>query len=355
MATSAEPTRRMLRPRPSILPFYKNSLAAADTKKSTPTTPPAPKPSLFKLTTGVVAYGKPPPFRVNPKAEAEAKKKKEEEKRKKKKKHRHPPSAVNFDPYEWESYYFANISRDETEEILLQQNPGTFLVRNSTTRPDQYVLSIREIENGQKKVYHYLIAVNDGKCTISYYSFKSIYQAISFLKGKKIDKVRLYMPAPKRPIMTVMATHRFLGHSPQDLAFERAETLQITRKPEDDWWVARNKLGNYGYIPWNYVCDVHADSSRSSTLSVESQPRGRGPRTRKRWFLPAVVKCIKTLRPSIYINGDVYMKPGHLLHVIEVKADGNCYGRNMHTNEVGHFPFTFVEWTDMKVPPFRKD
>lgn len=52
-------------------------------------------------------------------------------------------NGVSFDPYEWDSYFFENISREASENILKLCDVGTFLVRKSTTQTNGYSLSVR--------------------------------------------------------------------------------------------------------------------------------------------------------------------------------------------------------------------
>lgn len=49
-----------------------------------------------------------------------------------------------FDPYEWEKYYFGDISREESEQILKNCPIGTFLIRISSTK-NGYSLSVKYV------------------------------------------------------------------------------------------------------------------------------------------------------------------------------------------------------------------
>ena len=54
---------------------------------------------------------------------------------------------------------------------------------------------------------------------------------------------------------TVVAVYAYIGRNSEELSFEKNETLEIVEKPSGDpeWWKARNKRGDVGVIPRNYV------------------------------------------------------------------------------------------------------
>lgn len=51
----------------------------------------------------------------------------------------------------------------------------------------------------------------------------------------------------------MIALYSFEGQEPTDLSFERNEILDIIEKPQEEWWEARNALGNVGLVPGNYL------------------------------------------------------------------------------------------------------
>ncbi|MGH0182809.1 UNVERIFIED_CONTAM: hypothetical protein FKN15_010489 [Acipenser sinensis] len=61
--------------------------------------------------------------------------------------------AGNFDSEDRVSWYWGRLSRQETVSLLHGQRHGVFLVRDSTTIPGDYVLSVSE----NSKVSHYII------------------------------------------------------------------------------------------------------------------------------------------------------------------------------------------------------
>lgn len=58
-----------------------------------------------------------------------------------------------FNPSAWESFFHLSASRKSTDEILKNQENGTFLIRPSVRVPGDLVLAVTE----PAKVKHYLI------------------------------------------------------------------------------------------------------------------------------------------------------------------------------------------------------
>ena len=48
----------------------------------------------------------------------------------------------------------------------------------------------------------------------------------------------------------------FLQQDPDDLPFKKGETLTIISKDEEQWWTARNSLGQTGSVPVPYITVV---------------------------------------------------------------------------------------------------
>lgn len=61
--------------------------------------------------------------------------------------------AGNFDSEEKSSWYWGRLSRQEAVSMLQGQRHGVFLVRDSSTSPGDYVLSVSE----NSRVSHYII------------------------------------------------------------------------------------------------------------------------------------------------------------------------------------------------------
>lgn len=51
----------------------------------------------------------------------------------------------------------------------------------------------------------------------------------------------------------VRAKYDFVGTDSEDLPFRKGEILTVINKDEDQWWTAKNGLGQTGQIPVPYV------------------------------------------------------------------------------------------------------
>ena len=65
------------------------------------------------------------------------------------------------------------------------------------------------------------------------------------------------------------------SQDPDDLPFKKGEILTIVSKDEENWWTARNSLGQTGSIPVPYVAKVQCRLKRfnsSYLLLARTQP-----------------------------------------------------------------------------------
>ncbi|XP_028968762.1 adapter molecule Crk [Galendromus occidentalis] len=161
---------------------------------------------------------------------------------------------TTFDPHDRNSWFFGPMSRQEAIELLQREtDPGVFLVRNSNTIQGDLVLCVRE----ETRVSHYIIhKVAQGAQTrfkIGEQMFPDMPNLLQFYKNHFLDTAPLVRPASK-PVERVRARFDFNGSGDtDDLPFRKGEILTIISKDEDQWWTARNSLGQTGQIPVNYI------------------------------------------------------------------------------------------------------
>lgn len=48
-----------------------------------------------------------------------------------------------FDSYDWESFFFGALERDDANRLLVSASIGSFLLRESRSRPGGFSLSVR--------------------------------------------------------------------------------------------------------------------------------------------------------------------------------------------------------------------
>ncbi|KAM9377078.1 LOW QUALITY PROTEIN: tyrosine-protein kinase BTK [Pholidichthys leucotaenia] len=63
-------------------------------------------------------------------------------------------------------------------------------------------------------------------------------------------------PEPPASSMTVVAEYNYTPMTNQDLELKKDEEYTILEKGDANWWRARDKYGNEGYIPSNYVAEA---------------------------------------------------------------------------------------------------
>jgi len=161
--------------------------------------------------------------------------------------------AVSFDHHDKTSWYFGAMSRQDATDLLMgEREGGVFLVRDSATIQGDYVLCVRE----DSKVSHYIInKIQQGEQTryrIGDQMFTDLPSLLNFYKLHYLDTTPLIRPAPKR-VEKVVGKYDFDGSDPDDLPFKKGELLTVVSKDEEQWWTARNSLGQTGSIPVPYV------------------------------------------------------------------------------------------------------
>ncbi|XGW31803.1 hypothetical protein V3C99_010181 [Haemonchus contortus] len=269
--------------------------------------------------------------------------------------------STSFDPYDWASFYFGKMGRDEAARLLSETDVaiGTFLLRDSS-RPGDYSLSVRESDE-ENKVRHYLIEEKLGEngvkqVKIADHDFMDIPTLLNHFKIHILDKTSLTIPYRKGQIEQVVGLYRFEGERDTDLPFEVGETLEIIGKPEEGWWQARNALNATGLVPAIYVRPIdengdrqlkgHSQSSigssvgdeRFSGVSTNSDPiedRYEPP-------LPAVAKAIYDRQPNAYDRTQLKLKKGQLVRITKKLTNGMYEGES--DGRVGIVPFTYVRF-----------
>lgn len=268
--------------------------------------------------------------------------------------------AISFDQHDKESWYFGAMSRQEATDILLSEKEGgVFLVRDSTTIQGDYVLCVRE----DSKVSHYIInKIQQGEQTryrIGDQMFTDLPALLNFYKVHYLDTTPLIRPAVKK-VETVRAKFDFDGQDPDDLPFKKGEILTIISKDEEQWWTARNSLGQTGSIPVPYITVMeksqvnaspmgsHQNGNNSNNGSLEAtqtsatQPKSKLMNVQRQ--LPAFARVKQARVPNAYDRTALRLEVGDVVTVTKMSINGQWEGELR--GKVGHFPFTHVEFID---------
>uniref|UniRef100_H2ZKK9 Crk-like protein n=1 Tax=Ciona savignyi TaxID=51511 RepID=H2ZKK9_CIOSA len=258
--------------------------------------------------------------------------------------------SANFNSADRDSWYFGMLSRKESQDRLLHQKHGSFLVRDSTTCPGDYVLSVSE----NSKVSHYIINNLQMKLKIGDQQFDSMPELLDFYKVHYLDTTTLIEPIPKpmKPSQPVnpIALFDFKSDDSDDLPFSKHEILEVVEKPEENWWNARNAQGRVGQIPVPYV-EVYT-AIRNSTPGTYQLP---GPQLQLNQARPVSMPTVNgpvyaeviTRRvPNAYDPTALALEVGDRIQVTQMNKSGQWEG--ICNGKQGKFPFTHVKLVEYK-------
>ncbi|KAL3095626.1 hypothetical protein niasHT_024452 [Heterodera trifolii] len=296
---------------------------------------------------------------------------------------------ASFNPFAWESFFFGKLDRSDAERMLAPCEPGTFLIRESSTAQDCYSICVKGVgDHSNHFLIEKLVANESGGAPlyrISTLQFADMPSLLNHFKVFALEPVpiKLIKPLEKPFLEKVMAKYKFESERISDLSFERGEQLEILGKPEQGWWLARNCLGETGMVPANRVkpCDDCDDAlsvlnpsstnsssngcggsagNRSSAHSVgDQQLHGEQKPTDGDSTTKLVQRQQQQLRenswvvvkfgrqPSIYDNDSLTIKRGQFLYLQEILSNGMCRGTN-ESGKVGLFPITYVEAANLE-------
>ncbi|KAI1733045.1 SH3 domain-containing protein [Ditylenchus destructor] len=267
-----------------------------------------------------------------------------------------------FDPYGWENCFFGALERDEAEKILGPCPVGSFLLRESVSRPGGYSLSIRESDEGSHQFYHYFIdkkESDDGKIVFHMCNrtFVHIPDMITYYQIHVLAKSCLKQPVPKPVLCRVICRYKFDGERVSDLPFERGEVLEIVSKPEEGWWMARNSLKNTGLIPVPYV-KIYEEGDDLSLNDPSTNSSSGASSLGKRFSATSFASERSNKRyPNIYDLEALTLKEGQIIYLMEVLPTGMCRGIASAGGRIGLFPFSYIEFSNISLDagPFNPE
>ncbi|XP_028829178.1 crk-like protein [Denticeps clupeoides] len=293
-------------------------------------------------------------------------------------------SSARFDSSDRSSWYFGPVSRQEAQNRLQGQRHGMFLVRDSTTCPGDYVLSVSE----NSKVSHYIInSLSSKRFKIGDQEFEHLAALLEFYKIHYLDTTTLIEPAPRYPnssigsilpgampeenLEYVRTLYDFTGSDAEDLPFKKGEILIIMEKPEEQWWSAKNKEGRVGMIPVPYVEKLvrpsphpgqagHPGRNSNSygipepahAYAQPQTPTPQPPGTPGAIINPlpsmqngpVLAKAIQKRVPCAYDKTALALEVGDIVKVTRMNISGQWEGEV--NGRRGLFPFTHVKLLD---------
>ncbi|XP_074095112.1 crk proto-oncogene, adaptor protein isoform X2 [Cotesia typhae] len=273
--------------------------------------------------------------------------------------------AATFDQYDKSSWYFGAMSRQDASDLLMgEKEGGVFLVRDSTSIHGDFVLCVRE----DSKVSHYIINKIQQADQILYrigdQIFPDIPNLLAFYKLHYLDTTPLIRPAPKK-LQKVIAKYDFEGNDQDDLPFRKGEILTIISKDEEQWWTAKNNVGQKGSIPVPYVQKYEEENPANAVDSAQAPVSQDSPvvtttqqqqvirRSNIQRTLPAFAKVKQARVPNAYDKTALKLEVGDIIKVTKTNINGQWEGE-LH-GKTGHFPFTHVEFVENEPNEENKD
>lgn len=100
---------------------------------------------------------------------------------------------MSFDVHNIESYFLENIDRNEAEELLKDNEIGTFLVRRSAIEGD-LALSMKEPNKIGHYQIHRRVSNSRAEYTIGNHSFPALAELLTFYKLHYVGEASLIRP-----------------------------------------------------------------------------------------------------------------------------------------------------------------
>ncbi|XP_067943849.1 adapter molecule Crk-like [Watersipora subatra] len=254
-------------------------------------------------------------------------------------------ALADFDQTDRSRWYFGDLTREQANQLLNEKvDSGTFLVRDSSTMPGEYVLCVREDQRVSHYIINKMITDTGSRFRIGDQDFPDIPSLLNFYKTHYLDTTSLIRPVEKE-VIQVIARFDFAGRDPDDLPFRKGEILTVVKKDEEGWWTARNNRGEEGSIPVPYI-EVHTEENGIAGVDQEPVPMSssstEGPQRPR--SLPAYARVVTMRIPNAYDRTALKLEVGDIVCVTATPISGQWEGEL--NGKTGHFPFTHVQFIE---------
>ncbi|XP_006894240.1 PREDICTED: tyrosine-protein kinase TXK [Elephantulus edwardii] len=167
------------------------------------------------------------------------------------------------------------------------------------------------------------------------------------LPGKKHSNRVCLQPSKRKPLpplpvsedademIQVKALYDFLPREPCNLALKRAEEYLILEKYTPHWWKARDRLGNEGLVPSNYVTE-----NKLTNLEIYEWYHKNITRNQAEWLLRQEAKegafIVRDSRHlgsytiSLFVRGRRHSEAAIKHYQIKKNDSGQCYVAERH-------------------------
>ncbi|VDD74375.1 unnamed protein product, partial [Mesocestoides corti] len=227
-------------------------------------------------------------------------------------------------------WYFGEISREKTNEILLNQPIGTFLIRDSSTTSG-FVLSIKlvvfcqiyiPLRREATKVVRYLINYCNETNDFNFgnLNFESLEAVLEYYSQGKTSACFMVKPAPKERLL---ALFDFAGEKDDDLPLSKGDMVAFLIQKKD-WILCSLSDGRRGWVPSNHLAPYNAELLAS--LKVD-----KGNLNSMSYCslcgiinVPTNAKVIRSRQPSIFQVNHLEIQENEPVRVERVLNDGIC-------------------------------
>lgn len=257
------------------------------------------------------------------------------------------------------SCYLGRLSRSQTDKYLLGRKPGTYLIRDSSSIPGDFVLAVSE----GGKVSHYIINNKGSHYQIGENSFPDLHSIIEFYKNHFLDSTNL-----QEPLFKVQAQYPFAAKDAEDLSFKKGDILIVVEQNEEKWWTAMDEQGNKGLIPEPYVkklVDLQQPASPPQPAAplANDQRRSMPPpmttvQNNSDVRRTSVPPNMRPLQPAPETEGSMYVRAtrkhlmpyddttlafekGDIIKVLKKYDNGKWFGQK--GDRTGYFQFNYVQ------------
>eukprot|EP00045_Choanoeca_perplexa_P010003 m.99964 g.99964 ORF g.99964 m.99964 type:complete len:434 (+) comp15109_c0_seq1:185-1486(+) len=164
----------------------------------------------------------------------------------------------NLDDFPW---YHGALSRSQADNCLTGTSEGTYLIRESTSAPGSYVLSISE----SNECRHYKVGLVPEGFQMGGQVFRRISEIPPFYRRHKLettcitehllrDRDLSEAALMTKYLFTAKALYDFTARDNDDLSFTKGDLLNILKKSQKDWWKAQSQTTlQIGFIPATYI------------------------------------------------------------------------------------------------------
>jgi len=164
-----------------------------------------------------------------------------------------PKNYIQMKPHTW---FYGQIKRSETEELLSTEGDGAFLIRESESTAGDFSLSVKFGDG----VQHFKVLRDGaGKYFLWVVKFNSLNQLVEYHRAASVSRSEtIYLKDMQNKLTVARAIFDFNAEADDEVSFARGDLVKITDTSDDSWWHGV-KGEEEGVFPANYVQVIGRD------------------------------------------------------------------------------------------------